>query len=578
LSTTNYADVDSASDVTSGNNGGLESNGSLATLIAQRNFKRTKTNEFNNNKNLQSKFLKNSYSQQKNADASLESYLPETGMYGNETAYISSPEDLVNITNAYEVFSLDMYNNDTRVSAVLATATENTVYDHSKVICDRLNSSSLEDIRAVHVRGHQIISSKIIRPTGEIENTLSFSIKLGEMQNELFSFWNIAQYPGGHYYNFQIWGSSFSQVFTIANHIIDTFTAGKPLISTTNTNVIPMVFVKSGSYSNGGLELDIINKINATSIEFNASTAETETTAHFSEFCNIGLSGDRDEHINIATGALFDIGFSIQVPGYSQQDALYLADGPWGIDYDEAYAEIYDFTVNNEPISYDDEYYEVERQPAVNGLVTGNVNLFRHVLPGEQTLDVTAYSGIQFNMLSDKPVEIILIPEQLEDWSNRLRFTIPATPLETFYSIPFDEFLDANGLSESIGDVKTIVFSVMGDYNTEVPFVIDVSQVAFNTSNSLNIERIDANKNVSMSAYPNPMTTITSIDFVLPQSEVMEFVVYDQTGKQVYQTTFNASAGINSISFDRNNLSSGLYFCRMFSDQYHFNSLKLTIN
>lgn len=59
LSTTNYADVDSASDVTSGNNGGLESNGSLATLIAQRNFKRTKTNEFNNSKKLQSKFLKN---------------------------------------------------------------------------------------------------------------------------------------------------------------------------------------------------------------------------------------------------------------------------------------------------------------------------------------------------------------------------------------------------------------------------------------------------------------------------------------------------------------------------------------
>ena len=499
-------------------------------------------------------------------------------MYGNETAYISSPEDLVNITNAYEVFSLDMYNNDTRVSAVLATATENTVYDHSKVICDRLNSSSLEDIRTVHVRGHQIISSKIIRPTGEIENTLSFSIKLGEMQNELFSFWNIAQYPGGHYYNFQIWGSSFSQVFTIANHIIDTFTVEKPLISTTNTNVIPMVFVKSGSYSNGGLELDIINKINATSIEFNASIAETETTAHFSEFYNIGLSGDRDERINIATGALFDIGFSIQVPGYSQQDALYLADGPWGIDYDEAYAEIYDFTVNNEPISYYDEYYEVERQPAVNGLVTGNVNLFRHVLPGEQTLDVTAYSGIQFNMLSDKPVEIILIPEQLEDWSNRLRFTIPATPLETFYSIPFDEFLDANGLSESIGDVKTIVFSVMGDYNTEVSFVIDVSQVAFNTNNSLNIDRIDTNKNVSLSAYPNPVTTITTIDFVLPQSEIMEFVVYDQTGKQVYQTIYNASAGINSISFDRNNLSSGLYFCRMFSDQYHFNSLKLIIN
>lgn len=220
----------------------------------------------------------------------------------------------------------------------------------------------------------------------------------------------------------------------------------------------------------------------------------------------------------------------------------------------------------------------MERQPAVNGLVTGNVNLFRHVLPGEQTLDVTAYSGIQFNMLSDNPIEIILIPEQLEDWSNRLRFIIPATPLETFYSIPFDDFLDANGQSESISNVKTIVFSVMGDYNTEVPFIIDVSQVAFNTSNSLSIERIDTNNNVSLSAYPNPGTTITTIDFVSPQSETMQFFIYDQTGKQVCHKIYNAAAGINSISFDRKNLSSGLYFCRMFSDQYHFNSLKLILN
>ena len=41
------------------------------------------------------------------------------------------------------------------------------------------------------------------------------------------------------------------------------------------------IFVKSGSYSNGGLELDIINKINATSIDFNASIAETETTSAY---------------------------------------------------------------------------------------------------------------------------------------------------------------------------------------------------------------------------------------------------------------------------------------------------------
>ncbi len=97
LSTTNSADVDSSSDVTSGNNGGLESNGSLANVIAERNFNRIKINEFNNSKKLQSKFLKNSCLQQKKSDTSLDSYLTETVMYGKETAYIFSQEDLVSI-------------------------------------------------------------------------------------------------------------------------------------------------------------------------------------------------------------------------------------------------------------------------------------------------------------------------------------------------------------------------------------------------------------------------------------------------------------------------------------------------
>ena len=577
IRTTNYADVSERNDVTSGNDGGLESNGDLASLIAKRNFKRTKTNNANNRRSLQSKFIKSEDLQYRNSDASLESYLPETGMYGNEIAYISSPEDLIGITNATEVFSLDMYKEETRVSAVLATATEASVYDHSKVICDRLNSSSLEDIRTVTVRGHQLISAKILRATGEMEYTLSFSVKLGELENELFSFWNIAQYPEGDYYNFQMWGSSFSQVFTIGNYIIDTLTAEKPLTSTLVTDAIPMVFVKSGSYSNGELHLDIINKVNATSMVFDASIAASETTAHTSEQQFVGLSGEWNDTVSITTGTLFDVGFSLQVPGYAQQDALYLADGPWGVDYHEDYAEIYSFDVDSDPISYDEERYEIERQPTVTGMVTGNVNLFRHVLPGEQTLDVSDYNSIQFNMVSDNPIEVILMPEQMDDWNNRLRFTIPANALDTFYSIPFEDFVDANGQGGTITDVKTVVFSVIGDYSTSVPFNLGVSHVAFSTDSRLNIEDFNKEEN-TLNAYPNPMTTSTTIDFVLPHSENVMFVVYDQTGKQVYYNSYNANGGRNSINFNRANLSTGLYICKIISSQFEISPLKLVIN
>lgn len=577
LRTVNYADVSSAADVTSGNDGGLESNGDLANLIAKRNFKRSKTGEVFNKRAKQTRYKKRTFIQKtSNNGPSLDSYLPETGMYGNEVAYISSPEDLIGITNAAEVFSLDMYKENTRISAVLATATQGAVYDHSKVICDRLNSSSLEDIRTVNVRGHKIISAKILRATGEMEYTLSFSVKLGETQNELFSFWNIAQYPDGDYFNFQIWGSSFSQVFSIGNYIIDTLTAEKPLVSTMVDDVIPMVFVKSGAYNNGEIQLQIINKVNATALNFNASIASTETTEHYDDVQTITLSGNWNECIAIITGSLFDVGFSLQVDGYAQQDALYLADGPWGIDYNTHLEQIASFDVANNPITYNDDLYEIERQPTVSGTVTGNVNLFRHVLPGDQTLDVTDFEAIQFYMTSDNPIEVILMPEQLEDWNNRLRYTIPANTANTFYNIAFTDFVDANGQSGNITDVKTIVFSVLGDYANAVPFNLEVSEVAFGAQQSLSINDFETEDN-TLRAFPNPMQSNTTINFTVAQNETVQFVVYDQLGKQVYSKIYNAVAGRNSITFNRGNLSTGLYFCKIANSQFTYNSIKLII-
>lgn len=578
ITTYNYPEISSAANVTSANDGGLESNGNLANLIAKRNFKRTRNGLVHNKRETQLAYNSQSYLQSRNSNtSSLESYLPETGMYGDESAHVSTPNDLLGITNASEIFSLDLYRNDLRVSAVLATATENSIYDHSKVICDRLNSSSLEDIRTVNVRGHQIIQAKILRATGEMEHTLSFSVKLGEVENELFSFWNIAQYPEGDFYNFQIWGSSFSQVFSIGNHIIDTLSAEKPLISEAVSDVVPMVFVKSGIYSNGALHLDIVNKVNVNTLNFEANIAPSETEERYDTSQSIPLSGEWFETITISTGSLFDVGFSLQIPTYSQKDALYLADGPWGIDYDENYAEIASFSVENNEMTYSDDLYEIERQPTVSGMVTGNVNLFRHLLPGDQTLNVSDFEAIEFSMTSDHPVEVILMPEQLEDWNNRLRYTIPASSETEFYNISFTDFVDANGQSGDIQNIKTIVFSVLGDYVASVPFNLAISEVAFGETQSLGINEFENNE-TTLSAYPNPMTSQTTLEFTVSKSKTVQLVIYNQLGKQVYNASHDTLSGKNSITIQRGNLSKGLYFCKIISDQYQINPLKLIVN
>ncbi|MBQ0741159.1 hypothetical protein J9332_43515, partial [Aquimarina celericrescens] len=83
--------------------------------------------------------------------------------------------DLIGITNATSVFSIDYYKQNQRVGAALAMATKGSVYDHSKTICDRLNGSVLEDIRTLKIRNHTLVNTKIRRATGEIEQALHFS-------------------------------------------------------------------------------------------------------------------------------------------------------------------------------------------------------------------------------------------------------------------------------------------------------------------------------------------------------------------------------------------------------------------
>ncbi len=64
---------------------------------------------------------------------------------------------------------------------------------------------------------------------------------------------------------------------------------------------------------------------------------------------------------------------------------------------------------------------------------------------------------------------------------------------------------------------------------------------------------------LSLSAYPNPFTIKTRINFISNKDQIIEFTVKNLLGKTVYLEKIDASSGNNSIIFNRNNLSPGMY-------------------
>lgn len=534
---------ESESSVTSGNDGGLESNGDLANLIAMRNFNRSKKGSKNNKKEAQRVYKKSeiplSYNKTSNGAKSsnetsskLEGFLPTSGFTGEEVAYVSSPNDLLGITNAQHIVAVDYYINDKRVAAIYATETTGKIYDHSKIICDRLNSSILEDASSFMIDGHQVISTKIKRSTGEIEYTLTFSIKKGDSSNQLFSLWNIESYPTGDYYNFQIWGGSYMQILSLGSSLIQNIKNDKVIISDKENNVIPSVFVKSGYYSKGIIYLNILNKGQVKSIEFEGNIKVTEISSRTSIKETIELSGDVNEMISIETGNLFDVGLSLSNLENNLKDILYLADGPWGIDYPEDYAFVDTYDVTSDDIIEMENTHLVERNARVEGQVKGNVNLFRHLLPGDQTLNVEEFNSIKFQLSSSMPVEVVLMQEGLADWNNRFRYTINEGFNYSEQTLLFKDFKDANGNSaQGIKDIKTIVFSVIGDYTNFVDFQLSVSNVAFLNNQSLEVDE-NSMASKQLTNYPNPFSTETTIKIPVNASQA-ELIVYDMMGRMV---------------------------------------------
>ncbi len=568
IKTDNYVSIDSATDVTSANDGGLESNGDLASLIAKRNFNRTKTNTVLNTKKSQQRFEPGMKSYKSANGEDLSIHFPKTGISGTESTYVSSPEDLLGITNAEAVFSIDYYQGDKRVAAALATLTKGTIYDHSKTICDRLNGSKLLDVRTVMIKKHTIVSTKIERATGEIEYALTFSIKKAVSENEIYSLWNIGSYPEGDYTNFQVWGGSVSQVANIANHIIDSFIANKPLRSHKVSERVPTVFVKQGHYVNGKLVLSIVNKFKASTITFDGNIRSTEHSKEHNLTKSIALSGAYNEEITIDTGYLFDIGFSITANSAARLDALYLADGPWGIDYKEEGVVIENFEITEHDQVLHENAYSIERNAAVKGEVKETMNLFRNILAGELTLDVSEYHEFQFEMHASQDVEVILVTEDLTDWNNRLRYKITKTDEKKTHTLSFTDFTNGKKAVDTIGNIKNIVFSIQGDYQNFTPFYLEVSDVVFTkialSDPIIEVEEVaqtqtdEQLKVMRLKNYPNPFSNRTTIQVPGGPYKKLTMMVIDMLGRIIYHKNLKMISD-SEVVFESQNLQSGMY-------------------
>jgi hypothetical protein len=563
---------------TSGSNdGGLESNNRLSEQINKRNFNRAKTS-FTFDRAMAPRVSRDFNYARRDADTNfiLQDFIP-LDVIGENEVIDASPSDLVSITNATEIYGVDYLRNDIPVASILALKTENGVYEHTKYICDRLLGAELIQVSTIDINEQPFIKSIIKNVDGTYEFVLSLSAKvINNGENfSVESHWNLDQYEENvTFYNFQIWSNTIDNLYSLVEEVLNLLNVEKPIIAYNNSSP-PTVFVRKGQYINGGLDLQIINTNATENVTLDAGYRATETQAFETLSSTINLTGYITNG-TVDTGSLFDIGFRIG-DGIATPDDLFMSDGPWGIDdaQPDTTVSLYEVTTND--FDFDANDFPIERNVNLRGGTSSYIATYRALTPRFKAVDLTDYNSFKFSAEGTGDLEITFVKQSITNWNAQYKTTIALSSTSQDFVLPISDLISSNGSDAVLDDVVTIVFTMVAENGTQTTKILGLHNLRFSQDSALSIKEFETEQMI-IRAFPNPMTTKATIEFMASQNETVSFVIYDQLGKQVYNTTYDVVSGENSITLNRENLSSGLYFCKIVSNHNSFNPLKLIIN
>ncbi|MFC4097115.1 T9SS type A sorting domain-containing protein [Euzebyella saccharophila] len=561
--------------LTSGaNDGGLESNDRLSSLINQRNYNRASTNyKFDK---LSAKVLKKGTLYGKtgknSADAIPLADLVPLDIIGETSTIESSPADLLNLTNASDIYSVDYLKDTNNIGALMVIKTENKVYEHSKFICDRFLGAQLLSVSNIQLREKDFIKSIIKQPDGNTEFALSFSARLnGDNEFVIESHWNIDMYPSDTaYYNFQIWSNTVDDLLALADEILNLLEANAA-INVYKGSTPPPVFVKSAKYAKGEVILSLVNNNRAGGIDLEGGIKRTETMGTETMSFATPIEGYLDS-VSLKTGNIFDFGFRISNVKGGTPDDLFVADAPWGLDASAVGTTVSEYEVKESTDPYMEDGYPIERNISLSGKTSSYIGVYRALSPRFAAVDLSNYSKLSFDAQGTGTLEV-----KITKGNGQIFETEVALTSETEnYLLAAADFTGDSG-STDFSNIKVINFNLVAKNGVEENKEMELSNVTFNNKEKEALFVLeDTNESL---LYPNPVKEEASLYFFEDNAGTYTLEIFDLTGKKMSQCnqTGDTQKGQNRITIKKNSLSPGLYLYKLSSSNEKIWSNKIMI-
>ncbi|MCH7974575.1 MAG: DUF11 domain-containing protein, partial [Bacteroidetes bacterium] len=476
-----------------GGDAGVESRGDLASILLKRQL----LIKYGRTTPILAKSDANAITSQH----SLSEFYPATGPF-NSTATITTPFDILGISNAVSSYAMDYNINivtgQRRVAGIFSTITEAPyIYDHTKALCDRLGGAVIGDLRLLEINSYKFYAAKIRNERkNQTDYAISFSVYETSSGYQLQSKWTYGEYisPDGasSIYNFQVWSSTYEGTVELVKNILSKFSSFGSLTYLNVNQVEPDVYIKSSYYSHDGtIHLRVMNLGNASQISIVNKYRIAQSDVQVEKNENFAVQkGEND--IVLSTGIISDANLSLtSSTGFI--DEAFVSGGSY-TDISGPNSTILSFSTANYPqpvpSNYTDGSLLLSGGVSISGILSDWISVIRSFSASGDNIDLSNYSNIKFKAKGTGVLTFIFDLTNTQNF-NYFSYSVNLTTAETEYSINFSDLVEItpsqNQFDPSL--VRNIGFILNKANNLNLTnFNFEVSNIVFSNNLVTGIE------------------------------------------------------------------------------------------
>ena len=569
-----------SSEVSTGNNGGIESE-SLGDAVARVYVKRKMTSQptklIKSNLNLYDKGQLQLDNAAKSNVQTMADIFPEELYPGNE-AHITSPTDILDYTIAEEVLSVDFSVDGKSKGVVLGVKTSDSVYNHTKASCDRLKGAEILNIKTVHLEGYDFLMQAIKQRTGEVEYAISFAAGKDDVGTNyvLQTNWYVNHYmPFDTVFNFQVWATHPDETQKMVRDMLDNLRDFQPVVQHEQRK-FPSTYVSKISRDRTEMHLKLRSLEVGKQVEIEMDEIYSETNG-FSLFYNPYIT-KKEQTVSIYVGDGYEYEGLIIADG-EIQDAFYHADGNWGMDFDRQYTTVEKYRVhNNFERVYNEEEYPIHREVELEAYSDYDyLTLYKSLLPGNIPADYSEYSFLAFTASGSGLLELGLVKSSIEQWPAQYRAMVNIPEEEKTYYIPFDFFTSsANQGNLMADDLTLLTFTFLPVEARTNDLDLYIKDVKFTKSAPAGYEDSLLSLRNEFIVFPNPVRDRANLLIYSDHEEKASLTLYDLTGRMIYKEQVMLKSGKNELSVNIDS-AKGVNFLSLKSAQTDYGTVKLVV-